>query len=143
MGKHKMIRKKDTGEFPLIIPEYYHTSQFNLEIRNSQIKGAGFGVFTNNFIPKNTFIDYYQGLLTKYSISMGRYYFKINDEYGVEAYDYPRCYMAMLNDSYNSSFQNNCEFIVDEVNMKVSIFSIYDILPNQELFISYGSEYWK
>jgi hypothetical protein len=48
--------------------------------------------------------------------------------------------MGMLNDSNNSGYINNCKFFVDGDN--VTILSIKDISIGEELFISYGSEYW-
>ena len=74
----------------------------------------------------------------------------------------PRCYMDMLNDAnfkpinknkskgkskrkqitISNNFSNNCTFITDEENLTVSIYSITDIEPESELFISYGDSYW-
>ena len=40
------------------------------------------------------------------------------------------------------NFTNNCKFEVDIENKKVKVYSIIDIHPGSELFISYGSDYW-
>jgi hypothetical protein len=50
--------------------------------------------------------------------------------------------MAMINDSYNSEFNNNCEMRIND-NNQIEIWSIKDIGINEELFMSYGDEYWK
>jgi len=121
--------------------EYYHNSKFNLRIDKSNIKEAGLGVFTNDFIPANTFIDYYKGN-TCSGIKGGLYFFAINNIVGIDAQSYPRCYMAMLNDVYKSSFTVNCEFIIDEEAKTVEIYSCKNIEPDEELFISYGDSYW-
>ena len=120
-------------------PSYYHTSRFGLEIRNSQIKQAGLGLFTNETILENTLIDYYTG--RKQRLQTSNYFFEITTDRGIDAGSYPRCYMAMANDSFNSVYANNCEFRVD--NETVSVWSIRKIEAGEELFISYGDTYWQ
>ncbi len=143
--------------------KYYHNSEFKLYLSQSQIKNSGFGVFTNDFIPANTKIDEYTGDILEY-VTGGNYVLKINENYYIDGFNYPRCYMAMLNDAefvprkiikkkkkriditpnghYNNNIllQNNCKFVIE--NNKGYVYSLYDIYPNQELFISYGSDYW-
>jgi SET domain-containing protein len=51
--------------------------------------------------------------------------------------------MAMLNDSYNTLFQNNCEFIINTKDQTVSVWTIKEIKSGEELFTSYGDDYWK
>jgi hypothetical protein len=64
--------------------------------------------------------------------------------------------MAILNDaSYiptskrslrkfvKHDYKNNCYFKSDIINRKVYVYSLTDIEPNSELFISYGIDYWK
>ena len=53
--------------------EYYHNSQFQLKIERSKIPHAGKGVITEDFIPNNTFIDYYTGD-SCYSLKCGQYF---------------------------------------------------------------------
>jgi hypothetical protein len=54
--------------------------------------------------------------------------------------------MAMINDTYKTNYNYNCEFIINEsnsdYNKKVEIWSISDININEELFIDYGDNYW-
>jgi SET domain-containing protein len=50
--------------------------------------------------------------------------------------------MGMLNDSHGTLYSNNCKFVVDLENDTVSVWSIRDIKEGDELFISYGEEYW-
>ena len=141
--------------------QLYHNSAFDLYIKDSQLYQSGKGVFTRDFIPAKTFIDFYQGCLFQF-IKGGTYYYQINDEWGIDGFGPPRCYMAMLNDadykatkfvgkgkgkkkkqiSILDEFTNNCEFVSDENNLTVSIYSITDIEPESELFISYGDSYW-
>jgi hypothetical protein len=121
-------------------PSYYHNSNLNIEIKTSNIKDGGLGVFTNEYIMENTLIDGYTGEYRSRCFS--RYYFLIRDGIGIDALDYPRCYMGMLNDSFGSSYSNNCKFMVDLENDIVNVWSIRDIKPGEELFISYGADFW-
>jgi SET domain-containing protein len=123
------MKKKNKKNFIYNIekPEYYHNSSFNLNILKSLIENAGYGVFTQDKIPNNTFIDRY---------------FAINDNIGIDAFLYPRCYMAMINDAKGSIFSNNCDFKIDEKELIIEVWSIRDIKDGEELLINYGSEYW-
>ena len=118
---------------------YYNHSCFSLEIKKSQIKDAGKGVFTLDFIPNETMIDVYTG--NRYPYPMSFYFISICDSYGIDAGSFPRCYMAMINDSFGSLFKDNCEFRIKDDN--VYVYSLRDIYPEEELFVSYGDEYWK
>jgi len=135
MKKHK---KKTSIIFEK--EEYYHNSKFNLKICNSNIKNGGKGVFTQETIQPNTFIDYYTGDLM-YEIKCGTYYVEIDDTCGINAICFPRCYMAMINDAYNTDYINNCEIRINK-NV-IEIWSIEYIKENEELFLSYGNQYWK
>ena len=143
MGKKYKSKYKSKHKYTYIeeVVEYYHNSKVRLRIDKSQIKEAGLGVFTDDFIPANTFIDYYNGNKC-YGIKGGLYFFALNNIVGIDAQSYPRCYMAMLNDVYKSNYTVNCEFIIDEEEKKVEIFSCKNIEPGEELFISYGDSYW-
>lgn len=150
-------KKKDNNSFSHL--NFYHNSSFNLFIKESKLVNAGYGVFTHDFIPKDSFIDYYVGDIYESSLG-GTYYFHINDQYGIDAFNYPRCYMAMINDAnFNlivknkkqrknripiiDSYSNNCEFRVNEDELVVMIYSKENIEIGSELFISYGPDYWK
>lgn len=136
-------QRKNKHEYQYVepVPSYYHTSSYKIEIRPSTIEKAGQGVFTLEEIPENTLIDHYTG--TYQSIPTSRYYFYIKEGIGIDAGNYPRCYMGMLNDSFNSIFKNNCTFVTDETNNTVSVWSTRKIECGEELFISYGEEYWR
>lgn len=139
--RHKYIYEK-------IIPSYYTKSKYNLRLGKSTIPNAGFGVFTEDLIIEGSFIDEYFGDLyhSKYG---GTYFFEISDNLGIDAFKFPRCYMAMINDaSWNKNkktfdeSKNNCVFVVDKDAERVFVLAKKDILPKQELFISYGEQYW-
>lgn len=119
---------------------YYHTSSFDLYIAKSQVHKAGLGVFTRQTIPKGVIVDEYYGELYEISHSPSRYFFEIKEGLGIDAFNFPRCYMAMVNDAYGTNYIYNCEFVVDD--KRVTVRSLTLIEPNEELFISYGDQYW-
>lgn len=143
---------------------YFHNSIYYLYLDNSQIPNSGLGVFTKDLIPKNTYIDEYIGDIYSYNPS-GCYVIEIKSDYYIDAKNYPRCYMGMLNDcdyickqfkkkknkkidvtpkayydKFNNKLVTNCQFIYNE--LKCLIYSTIDIQPDSELFISYGDDYW-
>lgn len=149
---------------------YYHNSKYNLYLSKSQILDAGLGVFTKDFIPKGTYIDEYCGDINLYNPG-GSYVLELKPDYYIDGNNYPRCYMAMLNDceyitkkikikkkknrkkkiditpdgyydNNNNKLLTNCEFIKNKEDNKCYIYSLIDILPNTELFVSYGNNYW-
>lgn len=136
-GKTKTSIKSTTSQ-----PSYYHKSVFDLYIANSTIANAGLGVFTRELIHKNTVIDEYYGDVYEISHSPSRYYFEIEQGVGIDAFNLPRCYMAMINDAYGSNYTVNCEFVIDKSARRVFIKASTEIHPEQELFISYGDQYW-
>lgn len=123
-------------------PLYYHKSTFNLYISKSNVHNAGLGVFTRELIPKDSIIDEYYGDVYEISHSPSRYYFEIEEGVGIDAFHLPRCYMAMINDAYGSSHTVNCEFIINKSVKRVFVKALNAIEPGQELYISYGDEYW-
>jgi hypothetical protein len=145
---------------------YYHNSTYNLYLSKSQIPEAGLGVFTKDFIPAGTYIDEYYGDI--YSFNPGGFYvLEVKPDYYIDANNYPRCYMAMINDcgfiakkiirkkkrkiditpdayydKNNNKLVINCKFIKKPEEEKTYVFTISDILQDSELFISYGPNYW-
>jgi hypothetical protein len=61
MPKRGRHRSKYNYKYTQPTPSYYHNSKFNIEIRDSNIRDAGLGVFINEDIPTNTLIDGYTG----------------------------------------------------------------------------------
>jgi hypothetical protein len=145
---------------------YYHTSQFNLYLQESNIPNAGLGVYTHNTIPTNTRIDEYKGIISRFT--GGAYALELINGYRIDARELPRCYMGMINDcshikqqykrkkgrniditpaAYYDSLGNpleiNCEFVICYEGQLAYVHSIKEIMPGQELFISYGKDYWK
>jgi hypothetical protein len=132
--------------------KYINTTNFDLEIRPSLIKNAGFGIFTNQDLKKNILIGYYTGDKKNKNDTISDYSFEISKTLFIDAEKYPRSYIAMINDSYNSQFENNCEFRLVyydknykrlKINdMKIVLYTIKDINKNEELFAAYSPSYW-
>jgi uncharacterized protein len=120
----------------------YHTSSYSLSIATSNIPNAGKGVFTNEFIPKDTIIDEYHGDVYEISFASSRYFLEITPGCGIDAFNYPRCYMAMVNDVHGTNYKVNCMFVIDIETRRAFIKSITDIHAQCELYVSYGNEYW-
>jgi len=140
MGRRKQGKYPYT-HIPLAVtvPTYAHTSSFSLGIDLSQIPNSGNGVFVHSFIPACSYIDEYVGEHKMYNPMTG-YYLRVSDTDGIDAHAYPRCYMAMINDPYRSTFRANCEFRIEDD--RACVWSTCDIYPNEELFIDYGSDYF-
>ncbi len=145
---------------------YFHNSVYNLFLATSQIPNAGMGVFTKDFIPAGSYIDEYLGDV--YTFNPGGFYvLELEPNHYIDARNFPRCYMGMINDcehierkiikkkkrkidltpeayydKFNNKLVTNCEFKKNLNEKKTLIYSIIDILPDCELFISYGPDYW-
>ena len=125
---------------------YYNNTKFILDIKPSNIKNGGNGLFSLQNIPNETMIGYYIGDILSGNNKVTDYSFQISKKYFIDAKEFPRCYIAMINDAKNSQFVNNCEFRIIEKkikkNNKICLYSIKDIKRCDELFASYGDEYW-
>ena len=125
---------------------YYNNTKFILDIKPSNIKNGGNGLFSLQNIPNETMIGYYIGDVLSGNNKVTDYSFQISKKYFIDAKEFPRCYIAMINDAKNSQFVNNCEFRIIEKkikkNNKICLYSIKDIKRYDELFASYGDEYW-
>jgi len=125
---------------------FYNNTEFILDIKPSNIKNGGHGLFSVQNIPKDTMIGYYKGDILFGNNKVTDYSFQISKKYFIDAKNFPRCYIAMINDSNKSEFENNCEFRIIEQKIKknsqICLYSIKDIKKGDELFASYGDEYW-
>lgn len=120
---------------------YYNNTNFILDIRPSKIKNAGNGLFVFENIPSKTLIGYYDGEILSGNNNISDYSFQISKKYFIDAKEFPRCYIAMINDAINSQFVNNCEFRKNK--NKICLYTIKDLKKGDELFASYGEDYWK
>jgi hypothetical protein len=151
---------KSYKEEPKEAPQYYTNSKFKLEIKSSNITGAGLGVFALDDIPIDSFIDTYDGEYGTTSSKLSKtdyyghklkrivhslYYIEVEKDIGIDAKTYPRCFVSMVNDCYNSEYKENSEFrnirYPGEIP-KVGLWTTREIKSGDELYVSYGDEYW-
>lgn len=120
-----------------------------LAIKESVIPGAGKGLFTTVFIPKGTIIVEYKGRITTWKEASAngdssRYIFHISDDRVIDALTYPKAHARYANDARGlkkiKGLTNNSRYIIDDD--RVFIESIKDIPAGQEIFVSYGKDYW-
>ena len=142
-GKHRK-RKKDKYSYEYIPPkvEYIYNTEFDLCIKESKIKNSGMGLFSNMNISKNTYLGNYIGEFKKHgSFTCGIYAICLESNNLIDAYNYPRCIFAMINDSRFSDFAYNCDFLVYKDH--VEVWTINDINKGDELYCDYGDKYWE
>ena len=122
-----------------------------IEIKKSNIPGAGKGVFATKLIPKGSVMGYYKGKL--YTQEQ---YEKLNNKdyiFELKFRNQPNFYI----DASNSKYSNWTRYVngarkksqKDMINTDTyqQCFNIYfeaikDIHPGEELIISYGRHYW-
>ena len=93
-------------------PMYWNNTQLLLSVEPSKISEAGLGIYTYENIKKGQHIGFYEGRLKKEGKEcVGDYSFTLSKVWYLDAYSFPRAYTAMINDSHNSNFTVNCEFI--------------------------------
>ena len=132
---------------------YINNTTHILNVEPSKIKLAGNGIFTYKDIPKETLVGYYDGILKKFSKEcVGDYSFSLSKTYYLDASSFPRSYIAMINDAHGSKFKNNCEFRMELKDKngkkhkcnerKIYLYTLRKIKLGEELYASYGKEYW-
>lgn len=120
-----------------------------LEVKRSTIPASGKGLFTKKFIPKGTRIVEYKGKITtwkevKHDNGSNGYIYYVNRNHVIDARTYTKALARYANDARGlqkvSGITNNAVYTED--NLKVYIESTKDILPNSEILVAYGKEYW-
>lgn len=121
----------------------------NLRIQKSGLPGAGAGLFTTVFIPKDTRIVEYKGRKTtwkevEHDYKNG-YIYTIDDDHAIDAKSYKKALGRYANDAHGlirvNGLTNNARYTVD--GLKVFIEATEDIPAGSEILVSYGKEYWK
>ena len=120
-----------------------------LVIKQSTIPGSGKGLFTKSFIPKGSCIVEYKGKVSTWkevdhNNGKNGYIYYVNRNFVIDASGYKKALARFANDAKGLSrvkgFANNC--IYQLYDGKVFIESTKDILPNTEILVEYGKEYW-
>ena len=122
----------------------------HLYVKKSNIPGAGKGLFTRQFIARGTLIVEYKGRITTWKeVLNGKifngYVFYINRNHVIDCMSYKKALARFANDANGlnkiKNIKNNSEFIIQQ--KKVYIQVVNDINVDEEILVSYGSEYWK
>jgi SET domain-containing protein len=123
--------------------------QNHIEIKKSNLPGAGKGLFARNFIPKRTLITEYKGRIrtwaeVKQDKASNVYLYYVNRNHVIDARNYKKSKARYANDARGlqriKGFFNNAVYI--EKDGRVFIESARDIAPGEEILVSYGKEYW-
>jgi len=144
-GKHRKI-KKGQVLYEYVPPkvEYIYNTEFDLCIKESNIKNGGFGLFSNQNIKKDTYIgDYIGEIKLNGSFTCGIYAMCLESNYFIDAYNYPRCIFAMINDSRFSNYNYNYNCIFKTFEDHVEVWTIKDINKDNEIYCNYGDKYWE
>ncbi len=120
----------------------------NLRIKKSQLPNTGFGLYSGKSpIRKNSKVIEYTGNVSHHELS-GPYVLEVSRNRFIDA----------ANTKHTGGFANscrtkdkkaknckgnNCNFTYDRRNKKAYISSVKNIKPNEELFASYGNNYFK
>lgn len=121
-----------------------------LYLKKSLLPGAGKGLFTKKEIPKGTVIVEYKGRVTtwdaiKHEDGKNAYLYYINSKRVINAKPFPKTFARYANDAMGrvrvKGIRNNAEYI--EKNKKCYIRSTRKIREGEEIFVSYGREYWQ
>jgi len=120
----------------------------NLEIKTSQIPGAGLGLFTKIFIPSGSLVIEYKGVITTWEAVKEEidndYIYYISSRHVINARPTPKALARYANDAKGmkrvEGLNNNCTF--KKIEGRVYIKARVDIPAGAEIFVSYGKQYW-
>lgn len=110
-----------------------------LFVKQSPMKDAEWGVFTDSFIPKGTTIEIARTLklknehLFQEGNMINDYVFKLDDKH------------SLLALGFGSLFNHSDKPMVSYkvTDGKVFYYTLQDVFPNDEITISYGDNWWK
>ena len=118
-----------------------------LVVRQSNLPGAGKGLFTKTFIPKGTRIVEYKGKVSTWKESDHEdngYIYYVKRYHVIDARPYPKILARYANDANGlqkiKGLRNNAEY--EEEGFRVFIEAKRDIEAGSEILVPYGKEYW-
>lgn len=119
-----------------------------LEIKTSQIPGAGLGLYTKIFIPSGSLVSEYKGVVTTWEAVKDEidndYIYYISSRHVINARPTTKALARYANDAKGmkqvEGLNNNCTF--KKMEGRVYIKARVDILAGTEIFVSYGKQYW-
>ena len=120
-----------------------------LEVKDSNIAGAGKGLFTTKSITKGTRIVEYKGRIRTWkeveNEDENYYIFYVTEDHVIDASSYKKSPARFINDAKGLTKMkgviNNARFVID--GSRVFVEAIRNIAEGDEIFLSYGKEYWQ
>ncbi len=120
-----------------------------LEVKESNIPGAGRGLFTTKLIPKGARIVEYKGKTRTWKEvkddDSNYYIYYVTRNYIIDASGYKKSMARYMNDAKGlkkiKGLNNNAEFIRDR--FKIFVDAKRNIPAGAEILVSYGKEYWQ
>lgn len=129
-----------------------------LVVKDSSIPNAGSGLFyepflssssqpgnKSNVIHSGTTICYYTGhrhnFLSQKYLSDKSYLMNVAGEILVDPGPVLSIKARYINDPLNDNFVN-CKFVPEPSSFRCAVVATRDIMPEEELFVSYGEIYW-
>jgi hypothetical protein len=119
-----------------------------LYVQDSQIKGGGKGLYTAIPIYRNEIICVFKGEYLspdearKRSLAGQDRYFISMLHGGIMDSMHVNCFAKFANDAVDSLFRTNSRISLDEMD-QVCIVASRNIKAHEEIFCSYGKQYWK
>lgn len=121
----------------------------HLEIRKSQLPGAGLGLFTRVAIERGQRITEYKGRLVlwnniKQEDGVNGYILRVDRTWAINAKNYLSAFGRYANDAQGLSRQrglnNNAEYVID--GRRCFIEAKRMIRKGEEILVGYGKDYW-
>ncbi len=111
---------------------------------NQEGNSIGRGLFAFEDIKKGKKIGEYEGMWVETSAAtadtyISDYVFEIDEEWSIDANDYPRSLPRYANDPVDPKLANA---VLRPENQKVYLFATKNIKAHNEIFVSYGPSYW-
>ena len=120
-----------------------------LEVKQSDIPGAGLGLFTTETINKGDKIVEYKGKIKTWAEAKhddGNFYiFYVNDQHVIDGATNKKGLARFINDAKGltriKGVTNNAEFVC--VGLRVFVVATKNIPAGSEILVGYGKEYWQ
>lgn len=133
------------------LSRYPQNNRHLVEIKESNIEGAGLGLFAKADIPRGTLIDCYYGkrLTAKEWGELDpedtMYIMEINDNLYIDG-NIEKNFISFCNDARGLTripgVRNNCRFELTEDEQDMALYASRNIKAGEEIFVFYGNSYW-
>ncbi|KAL7681922.1 putative SET domain-containing protein [Plasmopara halstedii] len=117
-----------------------------VEVRNSNIPGAGKGLFATRLHVRGSIICEYSGIVlpneAAWKVKDKSYLMKMGDNVYVDAQDCPDVLARYINDCRGHRGGFNVHFVKRPKDGKADVVAMRDINSGEELYVNYGRLYW-